>query len=382
MSALRIVVAFVLLVLTAPPTFGQYVGFGSVTSGAQGCADYSIYRVTSLEDSGPGTLRDAVSADCRKIVFDIGGTIELGEWLLIQHSYLTIDGSTAPSPGITISAPFIRIAIQASGSIGAAHDIIIHHLRIVGAGGDLEAADIIELDGQDAPVYNIIIDHVTAVAASDGAFDVWGEVHDVTLSNNLIRDMIKAAHFSRDSQVRTNFTIHRNVYARNNERQVRMRYDNHRIDITNNVVYGWGWFEGGAAGLDLPSDPGFRPSINVQNNVYHHVQPHGSPDDAIILNSDTFAGDIFFSGNVLPLGENDAISTAARTEIPQYAEVSLEAASELANSVVPCAGTVFPTPEEQRLLDEIRVAIGSAGTDIVSCSEMRRPRPPNGLIVE
>jgi hypothetical protein len=128
--------------------------------------------------------------------------------------------------------------------------------------------------------------------------------------------MIKAAHFSRSVQERSNFTIHRNVYARNNERQIRMRYNNRTIDITNNVNYGWGWFEGGAAGLDLPSDSGYSPSINVEQNIYHHVQSKGSADNAILFDSRSFPGDIFFSGNRLPAGENDAVSTSAQIPIP------------------------------------------------------------------
>jgi hypothetical protein len=382
MSKLSQIFVSLLALTFASMANAQYVGFGSVTNGAADCPGFETYRVTSLNDSGPGTLRDAVSADCRNIVFDVAGEIELADWLLIERSFLTIDGSSAPAPGITIYAPFIRFAIQANASIGDVHDIIIHHLRVVGAGGDQEAADILELDGQDAAVYNIVFDHITAVGASDGAFDIWGEVHDVTLSYNLSRDMIKAAHFSRDSDVRENFTIHGNVYARNNERQIRMRYNNRSIDITNNVVYGWGFYEGGAAGLDLPSDPGYSPSINFENNIYHLVPGNGSGDNAIIFNSGSFPGDIFFNGNQLPSGENDAVSTAGRTPIPAYAEVIKRPTSELAGSVVACAGTVFPTQEEVDLISEIRNAIGGSGGSCDSIEPPRRPSAPQNLTIE
>jgi hypothetical protein len=214
---------FLCTIFFASVSSAQYVGFGSVTNGAADCPGYETYHVTNLTDSGPGSFRDAVSAGCRLVVFDVAGEIELTEKLLIQHSYLTVDGSSAPSPGITIYMPRIRMAIEAWSSIGDAHDIIIHHLRLVGAGGDLEAADLLELDGMDAVVYNVVLDHITAVAASDGAFDIYGEVRDVTLSYNLIRDMVKPAHLSRNVQDRENITLHANVFARNNERQVRIR---------------------------------------------------------------------------------------------------------------------------------------------------------------
>jgi hypothetical protein len=208
---------FLCTIFFASVSSAQYVGFGSVTNGAADCPGYETYHVTNLSDSGPGSFRDAVSDGCRLVVFDVAGEIELTKKLLIQHSYLTVDGSSAPSPGITIYMPRIRMAIEAWSSIGDAHDIIIHHLRLVGAGGDLEAADLLELDGMDAVVYNVVLDHITAVGASDGAFDIYGEVRDVTLSYNLIRDMIKPAHLSRNVQDRDNITIHANVFARNNE---------------------------------------------------------------------------------------------------------------------------------------------------------------------
>jgi hypothetical protein len=369
------------IALTAPVgSHAQYVGFGGVTNGASDCVGFETYRVTSLGDSGAGTFRDAVSQDCRLVLFDVAGTITLTQQLLMPRSYITVDGTSAPAPGITISAPNIRLAIEASSTLGDAHDIIIHHLRVVGAGGELEAADIFELDGQAAAVYNVVLDHITAVAASDGAFDVWGEVHDVTLSNNLVRDSIKAAHFSRPSQDRENFTIHRNVYARNNERQLRLRYNNRRIDFSNNVIYGWGWFEAGAAGLDLPSDPGYAPSLNIENNIYHYVSGFGTEDDAVKLESGSFPGAIFFAGNRLPPAENDAVSTSARVSIPGAAQVQKLDTSELADAVVLCAGTRYPTAEETLLLQQINSDLG--GTGASSCQApmpLVRPKPPAEL---
>ena len=52
--------------------------------------------MVNLDDSGPGSLRDAVSSTNRTIVFDISGTIYLQSSLVVTNSYLTMVGQTAP----------------------------------------------------------------------------------------------------------------------------------------------------------------------------------------------------------------------------------------------------------------------------------------------
>ena len=87
----------------------RFVGFGANAQGAAACTsgEPETYVVSSLDD-GPmavsGTLRDAVDGVCRHVTFAVAGTIELIDDLSIHHSFTTIDGSSAPSPGITIQA--------------------------------------------------------------------------------------------------------------------------------------------------------------------------------------------------------------------------------------------------------------------------------------
>ncbi|MBI3799816.1 MAG: hypothetical protein HY268_22940, partial [Deltaproteobacteria bacterium] len=120
-----------------------YQGFGSTTPGGAGGETVSV---TNLNDSGPGSLRDALSQGHRTIVFEVSGTITLGSMIKVNGSFITVDGSTAPAPGITLA----NAGLYISGS-NSAHDLIVQDLRVRNS-----LADGITI--RDS-AYNIVIDH-------------------------------------------------------------------------------------------------------------------------------------------------------------------------------------------------------------------------------
>jgi pectate lyase len=84
----------------AQNAFSGAVGFGAIATGGN---SGTTYTVTNLDDSGTGSFRDAVSASNRNIVFSVSGYIELASAVSLS-SDITINGQTAPSPGIGIMA--------------------------------------------------------------------------------------------------------------------------------------------------------------------------------------------------------------------------------------------------------------------------------------
>src|SRR3990167_6704486 len=103
------------------PAFPGCEGFGCDTPGGRGGR---VIAVTNLNDSGPGSLRDALlQTGPRIVVFEVSGTINLNSYLTLRsdNSYVTVAGQTAPGDGIAIEgAPMWLEGL---------HDAVFQHVR-------------------------------------------------------------------------------------------------------------------------------------------------------------------------------------------------------------------------------------------------------------
>ena len=200
-------------------------GFGSTTSGGAG---QEVYHVTSLGDSGSGTLRDALSSSNRYIVFDVEGIITLSSSIVIDSSkhHITIDGSSSPGAGITIKASSTGV----SSLIVQGHDIIINNIRF-----REPSYDALRIYGTGA--YNILIDHCSLTGASDGNLDITNGAHDVTVQWSIMGDNVK------NQLVRYNpkdLSLHHNIYINSQTRSPLLDTDSSGVfDFVNNIVFDW-----------------------------------------------------------------------------------------------------------------------------------------------
>ena len=92
-------------------------GFAAHATGGRGG---DICHVNNLEDSGPGSLRDAVSKGPRIVVFDVGGYVNLKSTLHVS-SDVTIEGQTAP--GLGIGTRNYEVSFSDS------HNVIVRYVR-------------------------------------------------------------------------------------------------------------------------------------------------------------------------------------------------------------------------------------------------------------
>lgn len=236
------------------PAFKGAEGAGRYAAGGRGGP--TLY-VTSLADSGPGSLRAAIGAKGPRIVrFKVAGTIRLLSDLAIREGRITIDGRGGPGQGVTIAD---------HGLIVRADDVVIRYFRSrLGnrGGGQGDAISI-------ASGSRIILDHVSASWSVDETLSASaryeaGGIYDLTVQWSIISESLRNAGHAKGehgygSLIRggrgARFSFHHNVWAHHVQRMPRPgNYESladdpvgPRIEFRSNVFYNWG---GTAAGYN------------------------------------------------------------------------------------------------------------------------------------
>lgn len=269
-------------------------GFGKETTGGRGG---KVYEVTTLEDSGKGSLRAAVEAEgARTIVFKVSGTIYLKSGLTIRNGDITIAGQTAPGDGICLANYGLNIH--------NADNVIVRYLRIrpgsMGAaldtvngkpGGSRAEPDAIDVSASK----NVIIDHCSTSWAVDETLSVrtngkgltYEEVSDnvsvqwCTVTESLTQAPFIGTRHGMGSLIRgawgAKITYHHNFYSTHSSRMPMCGsyMDNKsndgyfQLEWINNVVYNWsGNNSGKSSDADADGELIYTTNINNINNVF------------------------------------------------------------------------------------------------------------------
>jgi hypothetical protein len=395
------------------PAFPGAEGGGMFSFGGRGG---KVFVVTSLADSGPGTLREACeSAGPRIVVFNVAGIIHLEKPIYIEAPYLTIDGHTAPGDGICIAD---------NGFVDNVHDVVIRYVRL--RRGNL---DIFNRHGvhYGNPVGNIILDHVSASWGQDQNIDTYRHMYqptnggpalklpavNVTIQWIITSEALNTYNhaFGGDWGGR-NTGFHHNLLACNTGRNpsIAMTYD---FNFVNNVLFNWrhrsvdggdsnsvfniinNYFKPGPATADNAVryrilEP--AQSWNKANPVSHWGKAYvagniveGYPN----VTADNWDGGVQFnkapdpnaSGEIAKGAMDDAdelkaIIAQVRVDKPfPMAAIKIESAQDAFNSVLKNAGATLPRRDsvDERAVQETKTGkVWSEGKEIT-------PPPMKGL---
>lgn len=212
----------------------------------------TIFRVTSLADTGVGTLRAALESTIqnRCVIFEICGDIILNSDIVINTPYITIAGQTAPGKGI---------CVRRYGIIPNTHDVLIQHLKLRKGqiAGNIVCGNNLEAYGGSP--YNVVLDHCSISWGQDENVIFYNPTRN--MNSSMWRCLVYEGLFFTPGTEQCGgggasgghgllvypgtkgVTIAQCVFAKNHERNPNMQGDTHVV-LVNNIVFGWHAAEG------------------------------------------------------------------------------------------------------------------------------------------
>ena len=368
---------------------------------SQGGRGGDIYYVTNLNNSGPGSLRDAVSAGNRTILFNVSGTIALQSTIMLLHDNITIAGQTAPGDGICLANYGMGIR---------ANNVIVRYIRsrpgdsITVAGDSTKMVDAMytSLGNPITNRYkNIIIDHCSLSWSTDETGSFYA-VSDFTLQWSILSESLYLASHPKPTPHGyggiwggQNASFHHNLLASHYNRNPRFSGSENTgqpqleyVDFRNNVVFNWyGGTYGGIGGHQ-----------NMVNNYYKSgPATAGTARKKRILdysNSTSIQnGKFYVNGNYVngfsdvtadnwlgvTLGSGLTADSIKVNTPFSYAPVTTQSATDAYTSVLNSAGAILPRRDtvDRRIMRET-----STGTATYADNSFNVPGmgTPSGII--
>lgn len=238
------------------------------------------YYVNSLEDSGIGTLRDAIAQKTPQyIIFTVSGIIKIKSRLWIGTDNTIIDGAMAPG-AIIITGEMVYVR---------AKNVFIRYLTMCGNRIDKSIDSLWVFS-----TYNVIIDHCSLYAGSDETLSVT-KSEDVCISNCIIANPINNTghgYGSIMSGIDENSTIYifNNAYVNCAARSPRFNLGN--FVMHSNIIYNYGHLSAYTANLK-------RSILILINNSFIPGKDTLHPERIINMPSTRSDQSIYVDDNVL-----------------------------------------------------------------------------------
>jgi pectate lyase len=338
--------------------FSGAAGFGRFASGGNGG---EVFHVTTLDDAGTNSFRNAVSQPHRTIVFDIGGIIRLKS-NVAASSDISIFGDTAPGEEITCYGRSVSLSGQ--------HNVIVRYLRFrEGIAGDKGKCSV-NLSGGS----NMIFDHCSIEWGRWDCLGLTQGSHDITFQNCIIGEGVDPQRFGSLSDSVTNITYMHNLWINNQSRNPKAKG---KIQYVNNVVYNWGvcGLVGGHSGADHFQDVVGNYFIAGPNSNQHAVGECAKTDH------------IFLQGNFADLDKDGKLNGRELVQAdfgsgesaPTFVDapsngpldgLKIESASDALTNVLAHAGSsLHRDAVDARLIDAVQ-SFGTRGKIIHSEAEV------------
>jgi pectate lyase len=314
-------------IITAQPlAFQGAEGFGATATGGRGG---TVYRVINLNDSGPGSFRDAVSVPNRTVVFCVGGVIKINSQVIVK-SQITIAGQTAPGEGIVIYGGGV--------SFNSSNNVIVRYLRFHGSINMSKGSCVVNIDNAD----NIILDHCSI------EWGRWDNLHikeskNITLQYCINGESIDPQRFGALLEHPTNLTVHHCLWINNQSRNPKAKAG---IQFINNIIYNWGGsgFVGGHSEKDHSQD--------IINN-YFIAGPNSSNN---FLSMFTATDHVYHRGNFVDLNKDGILNGRPFTN-----EEILEEKATLMSSP---QNIPFVPVKEDSALEALKIVLLQAGASL------------------
>ncbi|MFN3231687.1 MAG: hypothetical protein ACE363_05955 [Alphaproteobacteria bacterium] len=384
MRVLPILMGLLCAFLSAPVA-NAVAGADSVSFG-----DRQVLTVTSLADTGPGSLRAVIesSSGPRDIVFSVGGIIDLRAPLTIRSGNLRILGESAPAPGITLRGNTLEIK---RGRVFISHIAVRIGPGVPGRNADNRdgisvsgSPDLANCTGQ-RHVAHVVIDHVSVVWAVDENVQLWGcNIRKVTVSNSIIAEGLNNAGHSKGPHSMgflvgigaRDVLIYNNLFVSNRWRNPALHADTTSA-VINNLIHN----PGGNAIHLYKGRNGQPTKVSMVGNLVI-----GGPSSATRLamghtrknavnpGSQIYMFGNLMEGNIMPFAI-DEVAGLQRMQAPPVAwpdDLVILSPYRLEESLLRMVGPQYRDETDMRLIEEVRQRGGSI-KDVPPPQEWARP---------